>query len=281
VRYRSTWATGTVAGAGAGGVWGGSTHRRRDVRPAPHRHGRGSDVQVTQSCPHRDRRQPRHAAARLADPAERAHRAVHRRANGGRDGGGADRWPTFAAAVADGGAFSPRSMRIPLRLPGRPSGPLNLFHGRSGSHSARDLVLGQALADVATIGILSAFGPSTVDFSSEGLGTPSPSLRSIVRVAAGGGLPGSPPSATSDFSSDQPTAPSSRSSSDEPTVPASRPGDSDGVDETGAVTPDAHVRRQRMSPESHVQRGCKRSAAWSESRGKACGTAQIHIEKIN
>lgn len=66
----------------------------------------------------------------------------------------ADRWPTFVAAVADAGAF--RSVHaLPLRLRGRAIGAMNLFHHNPGPLPEADLALGQALADVATIGILS------------------------------------------------------------------------------------------------------------------------------
>ena len=64
-----------------------------------------------------------------------------------------DRWPLFATAVAQRGAF--RSVHaLPLRLRGEAVGALNLFHAQPGGLPADDLVLGQALADVATIGIL-------------------------------------------------------------------------------------------------------------------------------
>ena len=43
---------------------------------------------------------------------------------------------------------------LPLRLRGRAIGALNLFGEVPGPLPARDLALGQALADVATIGIL-------------------------------------------------------------------------------------------------------------------------------
>ncbi|MDN5919076.1 MAG: GAF and ANTAR domain-containing protein [Pseudonocardia sp.] len=65
-----------------------------------------------------------------------------------------DRWPAFVAAVERSGGF--RSMHaLPLRLRGQAIGGLNLFHRRPGPLPDGDLVLGQALADVATIGILS------------------------------------------------------------------------------------------------------------------------------
>jgi len=62
-------------------------------------------------------------------------------------------WPAFAAAVAKAGAF--RSVHaLPLRLRGEAIGALNLFHRLPGALPEADLALGQALADVATIGIL-------------------------------------------------------------------------------------------------------------------------------
>ncbi len=64
------------------------------------------------------------------------------------------RWPRFAAALADRESY--RSVHaLPLRLRGEPIGALNLFHRRPGPLPPADLALGQALADVATIGILS------------------------------------------------------------------------------------------------------------------------------
>ena len=65
-----------------------------------------------------------------------------------------DRWPRFAAAVDAQRVF--RSVHaLPLRLRQESIGALNLFNGRPGPMSDADLSLGQALADVATIGILS------------------------------------------------------------------------------------------------------------------------------
>jgi ANTAR domain-containing protein/GAF domain-containing protein len=65
----------------------------------------------------------------------------------------AARWPAFSAAVAHVGAF--RSVHaLPMRLRGQAIGALNLFRGTPGPLPDADLALGQALADVATIGIL-------------------------------------------------------------------------------------------------------------------------------
>lgn len=66
----------------------------------------------------------------------------------------AGRWPVFVAAVAERGAY--RSVHaLPLRLRGEAIGTMNLFHGQPGALPDADLAAGQALADVATIGILS------------------------------------------------------------------------------------------------------------------------------
>jgi hypothetical protein len=65
----------------------------------------------------------------------------------------ARRWPVFVAAVAERGAY--RSVHaLPLRLRGEAIGALNLFHGQPSALPDTDLAVGQALADVATIGIL-------------------------------------------------------------------------------------------------------------------------------
>jgi GAF domain-containing protein len=65
----------------------------------------------------------------------------------------AGRWPRFAAAVAERGQF--RAVHaLPLRLHGQAIGALNLFDREPGSLPDSDLALGQALADVATIGIM-------------------------------------------------------------------------------------------------------------------------------
>jgi len=65
----------------------------------------------------------------------------------------AGRWPVFVATVQRRTDF--RSVHaLPLRLRGRAIGALNLFGGVAGPLPESDLALGQALADVATIGIL-------------------------------------------------------------------------------------------------------------------------------
>lgn len=65
-----------------------------------------------------------------------------------------DRWPRFVAALTEQGVYS-SVHAIPLRLRGEAIGALNLLHRTPGSLPTDDLALGQALADIATIGILS------------------------------------------------------------------------------------------------------------------------------
>ena len=65
----------------------------------------------------------------------------------------ADRWPRFAASVQQRGAFA-SVHAVPLRLRGEAIGALNLLHRVPGPLADDDLALGQALADIATIGIL-------------------------------------------------------------------------------------------------------------------------------
>jgi transcriptional regulator with GAF, ATPase, and Fis domain len=64
------------------------------------------------------------------------------------------RWPAFVAAIEDRGVY--RSVHaLPLRLRGEAIGTMNLFRRQPGALRDADLAVGQAMADVATIGILS------------------------------------------------------------------------------------------------------------------------------
>jgi transcriptional regulator with GAF, ATPase, and Fis domain len=62
------------------------------------------------------------------------------------------RWPEFAGAAAAGGYASAHA--LPLRLRGHVIGALNLFRTGVDPLSDEDITLGQALADIATIGLL-------------------------------------------------------------------------------------------------------------------------------
>jgi GAF domain-containing protein len=70
----------------------------------------------------------------------------------------APRWPRFAAALHERTTPDRERYRsvhaLPLRLRGEAIGAMNLFHIRPGPLPDADLRLGQALADIATIGIL-------------------------------------------------------------------------------------------------------------------------------
>jgi transcriptional regulator with GAF, ATPase, and Fis domain len=63
-----------------------------------------------------------------------------------------DRWPLFAARAAELGYTAVHSN--PLRLRTETIGALNLFRDRPGELSQQDVAASQAMADVATIGIL-------------------------------------------------------------------------------------------------------------------------------
>ena len=61
-------------------------------------------------------------------------------------------WPEFTRAAVQGGFHSAHA--VPLKLRGQIIGTMNLFAHEPGALSARDAAVAQALADVATIGIL-------------------------------------------------------------------------------------------------------------------------------
>jgi len=63
-----------------------------------------------------------------------------------------DEWPRFATAAQDAGYASVQA--VPRRLRFQVIGALNLFHADARESSLDDLALAQALADVATIGLL-------------------------------------------------------------------------------------------------------------------------------
>jgi transcriptional regulator with GAF, ATPase, and Fis domain len=62
------------------------------------------------------------------------------------------RWPRFATAATQAGFGAVHA--LPMRLRDQVIGALNLFSTGTGSLSQADLRIGQALADVATIGLL-------------------------------------------------------------------------------------------------------------------------------
>jgi transcriptional regulator with GAF, ATPase, and Fis domain len=62
------------------------------------------------------------------------------------------RWPRFAQAATQAGFATVEA--LPMRLRGQVIGALNLFGAGPGRFDAADVRIGQALADVATIGLL-------------------------------------------------------------------------------------------------------------------------------
>lgn len=62
------------------------------------------------------------------------------------------RWPRFTPVAVEAGFLAADA--IPMRLRGQVIGALNLFRAETGSLTAADVTVAQALADVATIAIL-------------------------------------------------------------------------------------------------------------------------------
>jgi transcriptional regulator with GAF, ATPase, and Fis domain len=81
----------------------------------------------------------------------------------------ASRWPRFVAAAGQIGFTSVHA--LPMRLRTTVIGALNLFHTNAGALSAETVQLGQALADVATIGLLQARAINHRDILAEQLQT--------------------------------------------------------------------------------------------------------------
>jgi GAF domain-containing protein len=64
------------------------------------------------------------------------------------------RWPNFSGKAEAAGFVSAHA--LPLRVRGTVIGAINLFHAENRQLDATDVLLGQAMADIATIGILQA-----------------------------------------------------------------------------------------------------------------------------
>ena len=62
------------------------------------------------------------------------------------------RWPRFSVKAEAAGFVSAHA--LPLRVRGTVIGAINLFHAEDRKLDANDVLLGQAMADIATIGIL-------------------------------------------------------------------------------------------------------------------------------
>ena len=73
----------------------------------------------------------------------------------------ASRWPRFSTAAREAGFVSVHA--LPMRLRGDVIGALNLFCTQSSDLSDSDQHVGQALADIATIGILQHRGNQNAD----------------------------------------------------------------------------------------------------------------------
>jgi transcriptional regulator with GAF, ATPase, and Fis domain len=81
----------------------------------------------------------------------------------------ADRWPQFAPAAVDTGFAAVAA--LPMRLRDEVIGALNLFDTRRATVTADKQRLGQALADIATIGILQERAIRTRDILTQQLET--------------------------------------------------------------------------------------------------------------
>ncbi len=78
-----------------------------------------------------------------------------------------DRWPIFTAEASAAGFAT--IYALPLRLRGTVIGAINLFSADDQDVSDDDIAVGQALADVATIGLLAQFTPEEDQVIAENL----------------------------------------------------------------------------------------------------------------
>ncbi len=81
----------------------------------------------------------------------------------------ATRWPRFTAAAQQAGFAAVQA--LPMRLRDQVIGALNLFRADPGAFDPADVRIGQALADVATIGLLHERSMSQTDALNEQLQT--------------------------------------------------------------------------------------------------------------
>lgn len=81
----------------------------------------------------------------------------------------AQRWPRFAPAARQAGFAAVQA--LPMRLREQVIGALNLFRAGPGAFATADVRVGQALADVATIGLLHERGMRRSDTLNEQLQT--------------------------------------------------------------------------------------------------------------
>jgi transcriptional regulator with GAF, ATPase, and Fis domain len=80
-----------------------------------------------------------------------------------------ERWPRFATAAREAGFASVHA--LPMRLRGQIIGALNLFCIQASDLNGRDQRVGQALADIATIGILQHRGTQQAEIVTQQLQT--------------------------------------------------------------------------------------------------------------
>ncbi|HEY1627431.1 MAG TPA: GAF and ANTAR domain-containing protein [Streptosporangiaceae bacterium] len=81
----------------------------------------------------------------------------------------AGRWPRFASTAREAGFNAVQA--LPMRLREQVIGALNLFRAGPGTFAAADVRIGQALADVATIGLLHERGMRRSEILNEQLQT--------------------------------------------------------------------------------------------------------------